>query len=331
LARHGGVVCNLGSNIGGVSIGDFSALRDPFKKTNSIKKDHMHDAPAPAAAETQRRQQQRNLLAQGGVRLLSGGGVRCGVGPARPFIHSIAGLSPMADLDGFFSAKDKKKKKKSKKKREADAAEQAERARNPTVTIVTSAGTIEVELYLSRVPLTVSNFVDLCQTGFFTGLAFHRVIEGFMLQFGCPNTRTAATMAHAGKGNAPPNSEFVELHSGERLRRSPEGTITDEFTSRDSNLSMTLSMANTGARHSGGSQFFINLAANTNLDWFSEDSPASRHPVFGKVVQGEEVVMKISKMPTNSQDRPARPIRVTATEVSIPAQPMAEPEPEPQF
>ena len=74
--------------------------------------------------------------------------------------------------------------------------------------------------------------MDLAGRGFYNGVCFHRVIAEFMLQGGCPNTRSDATFtkALAGKGNAPPNSEYTQLVSGERLKRNAEGCIDDECT-----------------------------------------------------------------------------------------------------
>ena len=174
---------------------------------------------------------------------------------------------------------------------------------NPTVAFETTMGTITCELYLDQMPITVSNFIDLANSGFYNGLHFHRVIDGFMNQFGCPHSKDPSS-TRAGTGG-PPDGTFVNLATGATETRSNGGNIKDENISRDSNVPYSLSMANTGAPDSGGSQFFINVAHNSNLDWFSGGS--SRHPVFGQVTAGREVVLAISRVRT-SNDNPAAPL-----------------------
>jgi cyclophilin family peptidyl-prolyl cis-trans isomerase len=112
-----------------------------------------------------------------------------------------------------------------------------------------------------------------------------------MIQFGCPHSRD-------------PKSERCGTGGP------PHGTIPDEFReeAKFSNERGTLSMANTGQPNSGGSQFFINLAHNDFLDWFSPGP--SKHPVFGKVVKGMPVVFKIGATATDGQDRPKTPVKV---------------------
>lgn len=182
-------------------------------------------------------------------------------------------------------------------------ASQAKRARlrcfamaNPTALLETSLGNIKVELFVDQMPLTAQNFVKLAKAGFYDGLHFHRVIDGFMLQFGCPHSRDPKS-ARAGTGDG------------------PDGTIKDEHTARISNEPGTLSMANTGRPNSGSCQFFINTVHNSYLDWFTPGQ--SKHPVFGKVVEGMDVVTKIEKTKTDGGDRPVTPVRmnkVTITE-----------------
>jgi len=147
-------------------------------------------------------------------------------------------------------------------------------------------------------PVTAGNFVSLAKSGFYDGLHFHRVIEGFMLQFGCPHSKDPVS-PRAGTGD------------------SPNGTIQDEHpeNAKISNEPGTLSMANTGRPNSGSCQFFLNTVDNARLDWFSPGQ--SRHPVFGKVVEGMDVAKKIESTPTDRDDRPKTPvqmIRVTVTE-----------------
>ncbi len=170
---------------------------------------------------------------------------------------------------------------------------------NPTATFETSLGNFTVELYLDKMPVTAKNFLDLAKTGFYDGLHFHRVIKGFMIQFGCPHSKDPAS-PRAGTGGP------------------PHGTIKDEHppAHKLSNEPMTLSMANTGQANSGGSQFFINTTHNAFLDWFSPG--ASKHPVFGKVTSGEDVVRAIESTPTNRSggDRPIKPVQVKKITVS---------------
>ncbi len=162
---------------------------------------------------------------------------------------------------------------------------------NPTATLETSLGTFTIELFADRMPLTAGNFVKLAKSGFYDGLHFHRVINGFMLQFGCPYSRDPKS-PNAGTGDG------------------PDGTIKDEHppTAKLSNEPGTLSMANTGAPNSGSCQFFVNTVHNSYLDWFSPG--ASKHPVFGKVTSGMDVVTKIEKTPTDPDDRPKTPVKM---------------------
>jgi cyclophilin family peptidyl-prolyl cis-trans isomerase len=116
------------------------------------------------------------------------------------------------------------------------------------------------------------NFVDLAKNGFYNGLHFHRVIDGFMIQFGCPHSRDPNSN-RAGTGGPAPNSTY-EVPGKGRITRNAEGSIPDEFREKTcpklSNEPGTLSMANTGAPNSGGSQFFINTVHNTFLDFWDK-------------------------------------------------------------
>lgn len=162
---------------------------------------------------------------------------------------------------------------------------------NPVATFETSLGTFKAEIYLDKMPITAKNFIDLAKGGFYDGLHFHRVINNFMVQFGCPYSREPN---HPRAGTGGP----------------PHGTITDEHpaTYKLSNEPLTLSMANTGQPNSGGSQFFINTKHNSFLDWFSPGP--SKHPVFGKITEGADVVKTIETTPTDSKDRPKTPVQV---------------------
>ena len=162
---------------------------------------------------------------------------------------------------------------------------------NPTATFETSQGNFEVELYLDQMPITAGIFITLAKSGFYDGLHFHRVIKNFMIQFGCPYSQDPNS-ARAGTGGP------------------PSGNIRDEFTVKLSNEPGTLSMANTGRPNSGGSQFFINTVHNSFLDWFDNSTP-SKHPVFGRVIQGMDVVNRIGSTPTGGRDNPLTPVKVT--------------------
>jgi cyclophilin family peptidyl-prolyl cis-trans isomerase len=162
---------------------------------------------------------------------------------------------------------------------------------NPTALFETSLGNFKVELFVDKMPITAGNIVNLAKSGFYDGLHFHRVIKGFMLQFGCPHSKDPSS-PRCGTGGP------------------PHGTIPDEHppTAKLSNEPGTLSMANTGRPNSGGSQFFVNTVHNSYLDWFTPGP--SKHPVFGKVVEGWDVVQTIEATPTDSEDRPKTPVKM---------------------
>ena len=139
----------------------------------------------------------------------------------------------------------------------------------------TNQGRFTIELFEDKAPLTTGNFIKLATKGFYNGLIFHRVIPEFMIQGGCP------------KGNG---------------TGGPGYTIKDEFHKDLSNVRGTIAMANCGP-DTGGSQWFINVIDNTFLD-FDKKPYSSAHPVFGKVIEGMDVVDAISKIPTDRNDRP---------------------------
>ena len=169
---------------------------------------------------------------------------------------------------------------------------------NPVAVFNTSEGTFKAEIFLAEMPLTSKNFIDLAKSGFYDGLHFHRVIPGFMLQFGCPHSKDPDS-PRAGTGGP------------------PHGNIQDEFlpTAKLSNEPGTLSMANTGRPNSGGSQFFVNTAHNAFLDWF-DDKTDSKHPVFGRVTEGMDVVKAIEGHGSRSgkTDKALQMISVTVEE-----------------
>jgi cyclophilin family peptidyl-prolyl cis-trans isomerase len=171
----------------------------------------------------------------------------------------------------------------------------------------TTRGIFTIELFAHQMPLTCGNFLDLVDQRFYDGLHFHRVINGFMLQFGCPYTRDPQDR-RAGTGGPEPNTSFVAI-DGRKITRDAEGNIPDEFVPGLSNEPFTISMANTGMPNTGGSQFFINTTHNRYLDWFDNSTP-SKHPVFGKVVDGLDVIRGIEVMKTDENDALLTPVQV---------------------
>lgn len=159
---------------------------------------------------------------------------------------------------------------------------------NPTMTLQTTDGDITLELYQDVMPITAGNFLALVKKHFYDGTKFHRVIQGFMIQGGDPNSKGDAVATYGTGG--------------------PGYAIEDEFVKNEklSNVRGTIAMANSGP-HSGGSQFFINLVDNIGLD-FDKPPESSNHPVFGKVIAGMDIVDKIAKVPTNARDLPLEPV-----------------------
>lgn len=184
--------------------------------------------------------------------------------------------------------------------------------------VETTMGNFTVELFTEQMPITAYNFIDLAKKGFYNGLHFHRVIPNFMNQFGCPFSRDPAH-ARAGTGGPDPNTKYEVPGKGTQTRTAA-GKIEDEFRlpgcPKLSNEPFTLSMANSGQPNSGGSQFFINTVHNSYLDFFDTRTPSS-HPVFGRVIAGQDVVLAINNAPTskNPKDRPVTPIQVISVTV----------------
>ena len=149
----------------------------------------------------------------------------------------------------------------------------------------TSEGKFKIKLFADKAPKTVENFVGLAdgsKTGkpFYDGLVFHRVIPDFMIQGGCPE----------GSGRGGPGYKFAdEFHKD--LRHSKPGI---------------LSMANAGP-NTNGSQFFITVANTSFLD--------DKHTVFGEVVEGYDVVKKISAVPRDGRDRPKTDVTIRSVKI----------------
>ena len=149
---------------------------------------------------------------------------------------------------------------------------------NPIVTITMENGDVmKAELYPEIAPITVENFVNLVKDGFYDGLTFHRIINGFMIQGGCP----------LGTGTGGPGQ-----------------TIKGEFSQNGviNNLKHTpgvLSMARSMMPDSAGSQFFIMHKAAPHLD--------GQYAAFGKIIEGMDVVNKIAEVATDYSDKPLEP------------------------
>ena len=148
------------------------------------------------------------------------------------------------------------------------------------VKLETTMGNITIELR-TDMPITAGNFEKLVKQGYYDGVIFHRVMDGFMIQGGDPTG--------TGRGGSTP--------------------IKDEFTKNNHNVRGTIAMANAGP-NTGSSQFFINLVDNSHLN--------AKHPVFGKVVEGMDVVDKIAKVKTDRNDKPVQDVRITKATVLNP-------------
>ena len=163
------------------------------------------------------------------------------------------------------------------------------------VTIKTSAGDIQLELNGEKAPITVKNFVDIANSGYFEGTIFHRVINGFMVQGGGLN----ADMSDKSSGTAP---------------------IQNEANNGLTNDRGTIAMARTMDPHSATSQFFINHKDNGFLNHTAENSQGWGYAVFGKVTEGLDVVDQIADVATGSsgghQDVPLAAITIESVTVS---------------
>lgn len=149
-----------------------------------------------------------------------------------------------------------------------------------TAVLDTNLGIIKIELFEEAMPITSGNFIELAEKGFYDGTRFHRVISGFMIQGGDPLSKDDSKKQLWGTGG-------------------PGYVIDDEFAEQNKNNRGTISMANAGP-DTGGSQFFINLVNNNFLD--------TKHPVFGKVVEGMDIVDKIAGVQTDSEDKPVEDV-----------------------
>ena len=165
----------------------------------------------------------------------------------------------------------------------APAATEAAPAKitNEIAVVETNLGTIKIKFYPDVAPKAVENWVGLAKKGYYNGVTFHRVIDGFMIQGGDP----------LGQGIGGPGYKFAdEFHP--KLRHDKAGI---------------LSMANSGPNTNGG-QFFITLGATPHLD--------NRHSVFGEVTSGMDIVRRIGSTPTGRQDRPVKDITILGIKIT---------------
>ena len=151
---------------------------------------------------------------------------------------------------------------------------------NRKIKFTTNKGVFVAEMFEDKAPLTTKNFFELVEKGFYDGIIFHRVIDGFMIQGGDPT----------GTGMGGPGYKIKD-EFGEGLKHDDEGI---------------LSMANAGP-NTGGSQFFITLAPTPWLN--------GHHAIFGKVIEGMDVVRLIGVVPTDFRDRPREAVTMEKVEV----------------
>lgn len=151
---------------------------------------------------------------------------------------------------------------------------------NRKIKFTTNKGVFVAEMFEDKAPLTTKNFIELVEKGFYDGIIFHRVIDGFMIQGGDPT----------GTGMGGPGYKIKD-EFGEGMKHDDEGI---------------LSMANAGP-NTGGSQFFITLAPTPWLN--------GHHAIFGKVVEGMDVVRLIGVVPTDFRDRPREAVTMEKVEV----------------
>ncbi len=151
---------------------------------------------------------------------------------------------------------------------------------NRKIKFTTNKGVFVAEMFEDKAPLTTKNFIELVEKGFYDGIIFHRVIDGFMIQGGDPT----------GTGMGGPGYKIKD-EFGEGLKHDDEGI---------------LSMANAGP-NTGGSQFFITLAPTPWLN--------GHHAIFGKVVEGMDVVRLIGVVPIDFRDRPREAVTMEKVEV----------------
>ena len=179
------------------------------------------------------------------------------------------------------------KNESSKEVKESNDDSIVESGELPIATIVVrDYGTIEAELYPSKVPNTVNNFISLANSGFYDGLTFHRIIDGFMIQGGDPE----------GNGTGGPGYSIAGEFSS-------NGYTENDLKHTDG----VLSMARARSKDSAGSQFFIMVGDYNNLD--------GEYAAFGKVISGLDIVKSISKVTTDNNDKPKEEVVIESITV----------------
>ena len=172
----------------------------------------------------------------------------------------------------------------------ASSEEKAEKSNNPHVYIKTNVGGFTIELYPDKAPVTVASFLNYVEKGYYSGTIFHRVIKGFMIQGG------GFVIDMTQKETAPP--------------------IKNEAANGLKNKKYTLAMARTNVVDSATSQFFINVNNNTGLDHKDKTQAGYGYCVFGKVIEGSEVIDKIEMVQTTTKgaygDVPVKPVIIKA-------------------
>lgn len=166
---------------------------------------------------------------------------------------------------------------------------------NPMIKLTTSKGEITIEMYPDEAPATVQNFLSYVESGFFEGLIFHRVIEGFMIQ---------------GGGFTP---DMQQKKSGDPIQNEADNGLKNETG--------TLAMARTGDPHSATAQFFINLENNDFLNHTGKNPQGWGYAVFGKVTEGLDVVNQIGSVATGRagpySDVPVEPVTIENVQVIV--------------
>ncbi len=197
-------------------------------------------------------------------------------------LHDV-GPFQESNLHGFLAQADEYQKfwELEQQRRKQDEEETDPEKMLPRVKFTTTKGDIVLELFENEAPQTVGNFIHLVEDGFYNGIVFHRVLPGFMAQCGCPN----------GDGSGGPGYEIYDETDKPEARKHFRGS---------------LSMANTGLPNSGGSQFFLTFLPTPHLN--------GRHTVFGRVVEGMDVLTKLERNASQNEG-PENPDKITNAEV----------------
>jgi len=163
-------------------------------------------------------------------------------------------------------------------------------AKTCVVIDVEGRGAITAELDTAKMPVTTANFLDYAKSEFYSGTIFHRVIRGFMIQGG-----------------------GMAIDMKEKQTNLP---IQNEATSEEKNEIGTLAMARTSDPNSASAQFFINVADNKSLDHRDDSNEGMGYAVFGRVLEGMELVNAIAEVETGDQDVPTTPVVIASVKVS---------------